>query len=474
MRLSLVVGTKDEEENIARLLQGIWVSLEPYTPELKYEVVVVDDSTDKTAEVAELMGAKVVKGRGLGLAQAVLDGIDVTDSDCIIVLDADGQHPISLLPRVIEQLNQHDLVVVTKHTKEATAEFSFWRKLQSNLAVGLTHILIPVPVSDPMTGFFGIRRKCLAEIPRGEYIKVDYDKVKESQDDMEASLPDDWETLGEKSREEWFLQNGYALKLRGLEAIGFKIGLELFAKAKWVSHAEIPMAFLKREAGMSKGTRHSLQKHLWHLFTNSLNNEVELPKGSEEYHYFYEGNSWQSKWKQDIARVLQTISYELKPQRILEVGCGSSPNINYLYGDRVGIDINEKAIEFMKDYSDAQFLVGSVLDIPFSGESFEMVTCIEVLEHLYEKDVEKAVSELVRVLKPNGCAILATPNYGSILWNIVETAQRITQPGHWTSDHHTKFNHKSLNQLCNKYGLREVRHDGIQRNMDMVITYRKI
>ena len=409
--VSIILPSKNEEGNIGNLLKQII----PYG----YEVVVVDDSTDKTAEIAESLGARVIKGRGLGLAQAVLDGIDQTDSDCIIVMDADGQHSPSVLPQIVEQLGYHDLVVMTKHTKEASADMSLWRKMQSNLAVWLTHVLIPVPVSDPMTGFFGIRRKCLEGIPRGEFIKIDHDKIYKKRDDVEANIPENWESLDEATRTEWYLQNGYATKIIGLEAIGFKIGLELFTKAKWVSHAEIPITFLKREAGMSKGTRHSLQTHLWHLFKNSLNYEVELPQGSEEYHYFYEGNGWQSKWKQDIAKVLREVSYSIKPQRTLDCGCGSSPNINHLYGDRVGIDINEKAIEFMKSHSDAEFREGSVLDIPFPEQSFELVTCIEVLEHLYEKDVDKALSELVRVLKPNGHVILATPNYGSILWNVV-------------------------------------------------------
>lgn len=469
-KASVIIPAKNEEDNIGDLLNQI----RQFCDGLSYEVIVVDDSIDKTTEVAESLGARVVKGRGLGLAQAVLDGIDATDSDYIIVVDADLQHPPSLLPQVIKQLYQHDLVVATKHTKEAIAELSWFRKLQSNLAVWLTHILIPVPVSDPMSGFFGIRRKCFDGIPRGEYIKVDYDRIKKKQGDIDAILPENWDSLDDKTKTEWYLQNGYATKLLGLEAIGFKIGLELFTKAKWVSHAEVPMTFRKREAGMSKGTRHSLQKHLWHLFKNSLNYEVELPKGSEEYHYFYEANDWQKKWKQGIAKVLQTISSEIKPQKTLDVGCGSSPNINHLYGDRVGMDINEKAVDFMKDYADAEFRVGSILDMPFPESFFDMVVCIEVLEHLYPKDIDKAMSELVRVLKPNGYAIIATPNYGSVLWNIIENMQRIAQPGHWTSDHYTKFTRRSLNALCEKYGLIESRYDGVQRNMDMIITYQKV
>ena len=477
LSVSIIIPAKNEEGNIKRLLQDIRDALLPYKPELKYEVVVVDDSTDKTAAIARHMGARVIKGRGLGLAQAVLDGIDQTISDCIIVMDADGQHSPLILPKVVEQLKFHDLVVMTKHTKEASAEMSWWRKLQSNLAVWLTGVLIPVPVSDPMTGFFGIRRKCLDGIPRGEYIKVDHEKIKKKAEDIEASLPENWRELDEATQIEWYLQNGYATKLMGLEAIGFKIGLELFAKAKWVSHAEVPMEFLKREHGMSKGTRHALQKHLWHLFKNSLNYDVELPKGSEEYLAFYEGTEYQKKWKQAIAYLLRDITQDIGSKRILDVGCGSSPNLNYMVADeKIGIDINEKALEYMWLHSDgkSEFYPGSVLSIPLPDSSFDTVCCIEVLEHLYANEIDNALSEIARVLKPEGHAILATPNYGNIMWHVVEHAQQIIQKGAWTSDHHTKLSRSKLGELCQSHELKEVRYDSVMHNMDMVITYEKI
>ena len=435
---SIIIPTRNERDNIAKLLQSLmFLKDKGYN----YEAVVVDDSTDDTALIASQNGAKVVLGRHKGLAQAVLDGIDATNGEYIIVMDADLQHPPYLVENIIRALNKHDLVVASKHMKGALSSLSRFRKLQSNLGVALTELLVPVPLSDPMAGFFGIRRKCLNGIPRGGYFKID---------------------------------NGESYKMVGLEAIGFKIGLELFAKAKWVSHAEIPMNFQKREAGVSKGTRHSLQKHLWRLYKNSLEYEVELPKGSEEYYHFYEGDELNKQWKKDIARTLYKITHEYKPQKTLDAGCGSSPNIRYLYGvDRTGMDININALEFMRNYSTAKFVYGSVLEIPFGDSMFDMVVCCEVLEHLYEKEVEKALSELVRVLQPSGHIILATPNYSNIWWNLIEGGQKFIQSGRWTSDHHTKFNRQSLNDLCSKYGLKEVRYDGVMGNMDMVITFEK-
>lgn len=418
--VSLIIPTRNESGNLPELVRRIKVSLWGYD----YRIVVVDDSDDNTPQVAELLGCHVIYGRHLGLAQAVIDGIDGTESDYIILMDSDLQHPPELLPQVVGKLGRFDLVVVTKHGKGADDKLSVSRKLQSYLGVLAAKKLIPAPVSDPMSGFLGVRRKCLEGVE--------------------------------------------------LEGIGFKVGLEIIVKAKWVSHYELPMKFGERQAGTSKGTAHSLQKHLWHLFNWHLENKIRLPKGSDEYYNFYEGDDWNKDWKQSIAVVLQGITKNIESQKLLDVGAGSSPNINYMVAKgKIGMDIRPEALTFMRQHSDATFVQGSVLKIPYPEAFFDTVTCIEVLEHLYPEDVHLALSELTRVLQPDGYLILATPNYSSPLWNIIENAQKVFQRGKWTSDHHTKFNRRSLNTICEMYGLEEVRYDGVMGNMDMVATYRK-
>jgi glycosyltransferase involved in cell wall biosynthesis len=432
--------------------------------------VVVDDSSDNTALIASQNGAKVIIGERKGLANAVIKGMQNSRSDFLVVMDADLQHPPELVVKIIDKLNKHDLVVVSKHMKGASDELSGFRKLQSNLAVSFAQFIVPVPVSDPMAGFFGIRRKCLDGMEYGEYQDVDEGQVL-----PEFVKPYNWNLMDAKQKNDWYVKNNLAVDKIGIEGIGFKIGLELFTKAKWVSHTEIPMSFRKREAGKSKGTMHSLQKHIWRLFKNSLETSIELPKGSEEYHLFYEADDWNRQWKFDIAKKIYEITHHYKPNKTLDAGCGSSPNIRYLYGvDRTGMDIDEKALEFIKQYSIANFVAGSVLDIPFGNKNFDMVVCCEVIEHMHEPEVNKALSELTRVLQPKGHLILATPNYGSFWWNTIETIQKISQAGRWTSDHHSKFTHKSLTEVCSKFGLKEVRYDGIMGGMDMMITYEKV
>ena len=59
-------------------------------------------------------------------------------------------------------------------------------------------------------------------------------------------------------------------------------------------------------------------------------------------------------------------------------------------------------------FSNVELVYGSVLDLPFGNEIFDMALCIEVIEHI--DDDEKAVSEICRVLKRGGVALFTTPN----------------------------------------------------------------
>ncbi len=421
-QVSIIIPTRNESANIAELLRRIFASSHLRT-EFNYETIIVDDGDDDTREKAKEFGATVVTGRRQGLAEAVIDGIKVSQSPNIIVMDGDLQHPPELLPQVVEGLKIHDLVVVTKHTKGSNADLSLWRKLQSELGCVAARLL--VPISDPMTGFFGIRKECLDGIE--------------------------------------------------LDGIGFKIGLEIFCKANWTSHIEIPMNFNARKAGQSKGTAHSLDKHLWRLYMESFKYRVNLPDGSEEWNAFYEGNKWHSAWKRAIADLLYDITKKIYPQKALDVGCGSSPNINYIVAkEKVGMDINQKALDFMKKHSDAFFINDSVTSISYRDNLFDFVSCIEVIEHLYNDDCMKAISEIRRVTKPCGRIVIATPNYSSLLWNLTEKARHIFQRGLWTDDHHTHFNRKSLNELCKRFGLEELEYNSVVSNSDMVITYTKV
>jgi ubiquinone/menaquinone biosynthesis C-methylase UbiE len=102
----------------------------------------------------------------------------------------------------------------------------------------------------------------------------------------------------------------------------------------------------------------------------------------------------------------------IKPKNVLEVGCGEGFILQRLYKanigtKRIGIDFLPRAIELGKmQHPHLDLRVGNIYDIPFKDNSFDLVVCSEVLEHLTEP--KKALSELHRV--SSQYVLLSVPN----------------------------------------------------------------
>jgi 2-polyprenyl-3-methyl-5-hydroxy-6-metoxy-1,4-benzoquinol methylase len=100
--------------------------------------------------------------------------------------------------------------------------------------------------------------------------------------------------------------------------------------------------------------------------------------------------------------------------RILDVGCGSGWSSNLLAekGYSVaGVDLDANAFE-PAETQDCRFYAGSVMELPFPDNSFDVVTSYQMLEHV--PDPELALREMLRVLKPGGKFCLVGPNCISI------------------------------------------------------------
>lgn len=108
---------------------------------------------------------------------------------------------------------------------------------------------------------------------------------------------------------------------------------------------------------------------------------------------------------------------ELPYQTVLDVGCGIGNGLRYLMAqgkDVKGIDISDVAVEKAKanGYDVRQ---GSITEIPFEDNSFDMVVSTDVLEHLPEGLVEEAIIELSRIAKKYiGVKIATSPERGSV------------------------------------------------------------
>ncbi len=165
--LSVIVPTFNERENIAELIARLVVCL----GDLSWEVVFVDDdSPDGTAEVVREHAAADSRVRCLqrigrrGLSSACIEGMLATTAPYVAVIDADLQHDERLLPQMLEVLKGGDVEIVVGSRYAPGGDISDWdarRARMSRLAVRLSRVLVPADLTDPMSGFFMMRRSVL-------------------------------------------------------------------------------------------------------------------------------------------------------------------------------------------------------------------------------------------------------------------------------------------------------------------------
>jgi dolichol-phosphate mannosyltransferase len=175
LKFSLVVPTRNERHNLADLIGLLKPAIASEVGE-SYEIIVVDDnSPDGTWQVAADLAVAdrhVVALRRMderGLATAVVRGWQIARGNLLGVIDADLQHPPEVTARLIAAMQGGaDLAVASREAEGGgTSDWSILRLLISRGSRALGKILLPGVlglVSDPMTGFFAIRRTAIQDV----------------------------------------------------------------------------------------------------------------------------------------------------------------------------------------------------------------------------------------------------------------------------------------------------------------------
>jgi dolichol-phosphate mannosyltransferase len=122
--VSVVIPTFNEEGNIVMLLSQIGKALRDYA----HEVIVVDDGTDKTSEIAIEMGARVFCDLSTGLGAAILKGIQHSSGDVVVVMDADLSHSPYDIPRLLKPIMQYDYDMAIGSRYVKGGDISNWDK----------------------------------------------------------------------------------------------------------------------------------------------------------------------------------------------------------------------------------------------------------------------------------------------------------------------------------------------------------
>ncbi len=136
--------------------------------------------------------------------------------------------------------------------------------------------------------------------------------------------------------------------------------------------------------------------------------------------YWSRPDRWQSHSFKDPEPIVDQI-LKLGSGRILDVGCGMCLLVLRLRErgiDARGLDVAKRTIEEGNRQAPGCFEVGSILDIPHPENSFDTVICTDVLEHLAERDVPKALSELHRVTRRSIFATIATRPDRDKTWHL--------------------------------------------------------
>lgn len=165
MKLSLIIPTYNEKENIQKLLTKINQEFEKNN--IDGEIIVVDDnSPDGTGQILEKLkkqyrNLKIIHRKGkLGLSSAVLEGWKISKGQIIGVMDADLSHPPEKIKEMYNYINKGkaDFVIGSRYIKGGKIEgWGIYRKVLSRGATLLAKIF--TNVKDPMSGFFMIEKK---------------------------------------------------------------------------------------------------------------------------------------------------------------------------------------------------------------------------------------------------------------------------------------------------------------------------
>lgn len=151
--------------------------------------------------------------------------------------------------------------------------------------------------------------------------------------------------------------------------------------------------------------------------------------------------------------------------KCLDVGCGSgnsyAPGLVARGAEWTGVDVSENAVAAARASGLDARVIEDAAELPFPDESFDLVVCIEVLEHLFSPD--RAAAEIWRVLKPGGRLVASTPNvaYWRLranmvfgLWNPHGDELAVEQP--WRDPHIRFFTPKTLTRMLRMAGFSSV------------------
>ena len=243
-QISIIIPTYNESLNILNILGSIKNIL---PKNILVEALVVDDnSPDGTGQIVEKYIKDTPKTNfsigvlhrtaKIGLGSAIMSGIKHAKGNMLVIMDGDLSHPPEIIPKMIDALKNFDLVIASRYIKGGKViDWPMKRRLISKLGTKIANISLGIQTKDPMSGFFAFKKPII---------------------------------------------NG--LKI---DAIGYKLLLEILVKLKDVRIQEIPYTFQNRTDGSSKMDASTVIDYMYSIWRLYLHNRSITDEPRKSIHF---------------------------------------------------------------------------------------------------------------------------------------------------------------------------------------------
>ena len=214
--------------------------------------------------------------------------------------------------------------------------------------------------------------------------------------------------------------------------------------ATWDHHARGLLALMDEAVARGGASRDYARAH-----------DVDLYIGTNAGYTDREGDFTRERYRQFARRLPQAA------RRVLDVGCATGRGGEELLRARPGIlvdgvDVLEERVEQAKERGYTRVHRASATDLPAADGVYDAVVSGELIEHLEDADVDRALREMRRVLRPGGVLMLTTPNPDGMLW-------RLRRRSTLNASHLSAHSRRSLRRRLERSGFTAVRFAGSGR-----------
>lgn len=174
MRISAIIPCYNEEESIAAVIRSVPAGVD--------EIIVVDNnSTDRSAQIASGLGVRVVSEPSQGYGNALKAGFRAATGDVVATLDGDGQYPAELIMELASRLETEglDFISGSRFPLRDPRSLSAVRVMGNRLFTFAANVLFGLKLSDSQSGMWVFRKAILGvislesgDMPLSQEIKI--------------------------------------------------------------------------------------------------------------------------------------------------------------------------------------------------------------------------------------------------------------------------------------------------------------